>query len=134
MGGYCALALARRAPERIVGMVLAGSRASADTFDRRWQRDDQIAALRARDVEMVEYPHGQVRAVTHYGVTAADIEKVVAKMARVPVQAVSSDDRTALKQLDTELRAVIFGQDPAIDDVTSAIKLARSGLRDHSPG
>ena len=62
-------------------------------------------------------------------VTAADIEQVVAKMARVPVQAVSSDDKTALKQLDAELKAVIFGQDQAIDDVTSAIKLARSGLR-----
>jgi len=47
----------------------------------------------------------------------------------VPVQAVSSDDRTALKQLDAELKAVIFGQDQAIDDVTSSIKLARSGLR-----
>jgi len=62
-------------------------------------------------------------------VTAADIEQVVAKMARVPVQAVSSDDRTALQRLDAELKAVIFGQDQAIDDVTSAIKLARSGLR-----
>lgn len=50
MGGYCALALARRAPERIVGMVLVGSRAAADTFDRRRQRDDEIAALRARGV------------------------------------------------------------------------------------
>jgi len=50
MGGYCALALARRAPERIVGMVLVGSRAGADTFDRRRQRDDQIAALRAHGV------------------------------------------------------------------------------------
>jgi pimeloyl-ACP methyl ester carboxylesterase len=48
MGGYCALALARRAPERVVGMVLVASRAEADTFDRRRQRDDQIAALRAR--------------------------------------------------------------------------------------
>ena len=48
MGGYCALALARRAPERVVGMVLVASRAGADTFDRRRQRDDQIAALRAR--------------------------------------------------------------------------------------
>jgi pimeloyl-ACP methyl ester carboxylesterase len=50
MGGYCALALARRAPERIVGMVLLASRAGADTFDRLRQRDDQIAALRARGV------------------------------------------------------------------------------------
>ena len=36
-----------------------------------------LAALRARDVEMVEYPHGQVRAVTHYGVTSADIETTI---------------------------------------------------------
>lgn len=50
MGGYCALALARRAPERIVGMALVASRAGADTFDRRRQRDDEIAALRARGV------------------------------------------------------------------------------------
>ncbi|MGH3135167.1 MAG: alpha/beta fold hydrolase [Gaiellaceae bacterium] len=50
MGGYCALALARRAPERVVGIVLVASRAVADTFDRRRQRDDQIAVLRARGV------------------------------------------------------------------------------------
>ena len=62
-------------------------------------------------------------------VTAADIERVVAKMARVPVQAVSSDDKVSLRRLDTELKAVIFGQDQAIDDVSSAIKLSRSGLR-----
>ncbi len=47
----------------------------------------------------------------------------------MPVQAVSSDDKVALKHLDAELRAVIFGQDAAIDEVTSAIKLSRSGLR-----
>jgi len=50
MGGYCALALARRSPERLVGMALVASRAGADTFDRRRQRDDQIAVLRARGV------------------------------------------------------------------------------------
>jgi pimeloyl-ACP methyl ester carboxylesterase len=47
MGGYCALALARRAPERVVGMALVASRAGADSFDRRRQRDEQVAALRA---------------------------------------------------------------------------------------
>ena len=62
-------------------------------------------------------------------VTVADVEKIVAKIARVPVQAVSSDDKVALKHLDTELKAVIFGQDAAIDEVASAIKLSRSGLR-----
>jgi ATP-dependent Clp protease ATP-binding subunit ClpA len=62
-------------------------------------------------------------------VTVADVERIVAKIARVPVQAVSSDDKVALKNLDAELKAVIFGQDAAIDEVASAIKLTRSGLR-----
>lgn len=47
MGGYCALALARRAPERIVGMALVGSRADADTFERRRFRQDLINELRS---------------------------------------------------------------------------------------
>ncbi|HKC57240.1 MAG TPA: AAA family ATPase, partial [Vicinamibacterales bacterium] len=59
----------------------------------------------------------------------AQIEQIVARMARVPVQAVSSDDRAALATLDTQLKLVIFGQEGAIDEVASAIKLSRSGLR-----
>jgi pimeloyl-ACP methyl ester carboxylesterase len=47
MGGYCALALARRAPERVVGMVLVGSRADADSFERRKIRQEQIFDLRS---------------------------------------------------------------------------------------
>ena len=62
-------------------------------------------------------------------VTIADVEKIVAKIARVPVQAVSSDDKVALKNIDVELKSVIFGQDAAIEEVASAIKLSRSGLR-----
>ncbi len=57
------------------------------------------------------------------------MEQIVAKMARVPVQAVSADDRTALATLDSELKRVIFGQDAAIDEVVSSIRLSRSGLR-----
>jgi ATP-dependent Clp protease ATP-binding subunit ClpA len=60
---------------------------------------------------------------------AAQIEQIVAKMARVPVQTVSSDDKRALAQLDSELKRVIFGQDGPIEEVASAIKLSRSGLR-----
>jgi ATP-dependent Clp protease ATP-binding subunit ClpA len=60
---------------------------------------------------------------------AAQIEQIVARMARVPVQTVSSDDRRALEQLDAELKLVIFGQDGPIAEVASAIKLSRSGLR-----
>lgn len=46
MGGYCALALARRAPERVIGMVLVASRADADSFERRKSRLERIFALR----------------------------------------------------------------------------------------
>jgi ATP-dependent Clp protease ATP-binding subunit ClpA len=59
----------------------------------------------------------------------AEVEQIVAKMARVPVQAVSSDDRRALAGLDAELKKVIYGQEAAIDEVASSIKLSRSGLR-----
>jgi ATP-dependent Clp protease ATP-binding subunit ClpA len=62
-------------------------------------------------------------------ITADHVEQIVAKMARVPVQAVSADDREALATLDGGLKKVIFGQDPAIDEVVSAIRLSRSGLR-----
>ena len=61
---------------------------------------------------------------------AAHIEAVVARMARVPVASVTADDREALASLEATLRAQIFGQDPACEAVASAIKLARSGLRD----
>jgi ATP-dependent Clp protease ATP-binding subunit ClpA len=60
---------------------------------------------------------------------APEIEQIVARMARVPVQAVSSDDKRALAILGDELKRVIFGQDGAIEEVASAIKLSRSGLR-----
>ena len=62
-------------------------------------------------------------------VDVAEIEAIVAKMARAPVQSVSSDDKTALKHLSEELSRVIFGQDDAIAEVSSAIRLSRSGLR-----
>ncbi len=60
---------------------------------------------------------------------AAQVEQIVAKMARVPIQSVSSDDKKALERLDVELKRVIFGQSGPIDEVASAIKLSRSGLR-----
>jgi len=60
-----------------------------------------------------------------------EIESVVARMARVPVATVSSDDRARLADLEGELKAVLFGQDAAVAQVASAIKLSRSGLRGH---
>ncbi len=57
-----------------------------------------------------------------------EIEEIVAKIARIPAKSVSSNDRTALMSLDRDLKAVVFGQDNAIDALASAIKMARSGL------
>jgi ATP-dependent Clp protease ATP-binding subunit ClpA len=57
-----------------------------------------------------------------------EIEEIVAKIARIPPQSVSTDDRTALKSLDRDLKAVVFGQDRAIEALAAAIKMARSGL------
>ena len=62
-------------------------------------------------------------------VGSPEVEAVIARMARVPPKSVSADDKRALQHLEDELKAVIFGQDPAIDSVGSAIKLARAGRR-----
>ncbi|GAB2616969.1 ATP-dependent Clp protease ATP-binding subunit ClpA [Novilysobacter erysipheiresistens] len=57
-----------------------------------------------------------------------EIETIVAKMARIPAKQVSATDKDVLRNLERNLKMVIFGQDPAIDSLTSAIKLSRSGL------
>ncbi len=57
-----------------------------------------------------------------------EIETIVAKMARIPAKQVSATDKDVLRNLERNLKMVIFGQDPAIDSLTAAIKLARSGL------
>ncbi len=59
-----------------------------------------------------------------------DIENVVAKMARVPPKQVSIGDKESLMNLESDLNAVVFGQNPAIEALASAIKLSRAGLRD----
>ena len=57
-----------------------------------------------------------------------EIEDIIAKIARIPPRSVSSDDRESLRNLDRDLKAVVFGQDKAIDALAAAIKMARSGL------
>ncbi|HAG41840.1 MAG TPA: ATP-dependent Clp protease ATP-binding subunit ClpA, partial [Pseudoalteromonas sp.] len=58
----------------------------------------------------------------------SDIESIIAKMARIPAQSVSSTDKETLKNLDRNLKMLVFGQDQSIDALTSAIRLSRSGL------
>jgi ATP-dependent Clp protease ATP-binding subunit ClpA len=59
-----------------------------------------------------------------------EIEDVIAKLARIPAKNISRDDAELLRELDASLKRVVFGQDPAIDALASAIKLARAGLRE----
>ena len=67
-------------------------------------------------------------------VGVGDIEAIIAKMARVPAQSVSRNDQSMLKQLDRNLKMVVFGQDLAIDSLVAAIRLSRSGLGgEHQP-
>lgn len=61
---------------------------------------------------------------------AKEIEEVVAKIARIPPKNISRDDAEVLRDLEASLKRVVFGQDRAIDALSSAIKLARAGLRE----
>ena len=58
----------------------------------------------------------------------AEIEDIIAKIARVPTQTVSQDDRSKLQNMERDLKNVVFGQEPAIDALAAAIKMARAGL------
>jgi ATP-dependent Clp protease ATP-binding subunit ClpA len=57
-----------------------------------------------------------------------EIEDIVSKIARIPAQSVSVDDRSKLQTLDRDLKSVVFGQDPSIEVLSAAIKMARAGL------
>ena len=61
-------------------------------------------------------------------ISKAEVEDIVAKIARIPPANVSNDDRGKLKTLERDLKSVVFGQDKALDVLASAVKMARSGL------
>ena len=63
-------------------------------------------------------------------ITVEIVENIVAKMARIPAKSVSASDRKSLRTLERDLKLTIFGQDRAIDALSSAIKMSRSGLRE----
>ena len=63
-------------------------------------------------------------------IEVADIEFIVARMARIPAKQVSASDRDVLQSLERNLKMVVFGQDPAIEALAASIKMARSGLAD----
>jgi ATP-dependent Clp protease ATP-binding subunit ClpA len=63
-------------------------------------------------------------------VTLRDVEEIVAKIARIPPKSVSADDKETLRNLERDLKSMVFGQDRAIDALAAAIKLSRAGLRE----
>ncbi|MEX0975806.1 MAG: ATP-dependent Clp protease ATP-binding subunit ClpA [Woeseia sp.] len=65
-------------------------------------------------------------------VTVTLVENIVAKMARIPSKSVSVSDKDVLRTLERDLKLTIFGQDPAIEALAAAIKMARSGLTEDS--
>ena len=63
-------------------------------------------------------------------IDVGDIEAVVAAIARIPAKSLTKDDKTVLKNLERDLKTLVFDQDPAIDTLVDAIKMSRAGLRD----
>jgi len=104
-------------------------RAAAELADRyitdRFQPDKAIDVIdEAGAAQQLVTPSRRKKSIG-----AADVQDVVAKIARIPSSQVSSSDKEALRDLDSKLKMVVFGQDEAIESLTSAIKLSRAGLK-----
>jgi ATP-dependent Clp protease ATP-binding subunit ClpA len=90
---------------------------------------DRFLPDKAIDVLDETGAQDRLRATPLHRVGLEDVERVVSRMARIPEKSVSASDRDRLLALDADLKGVIFGQDEAIGKLVSAIRLARSGLR-----
>ncbi|WNZ60746.1 ATP-dependent Clp protease ATP-binding subunit ClpA [Myxococcus sp. MxC21-1] len=105
--------------------IRAAAELSAKHINDRFLPDKAIDVIDETGSAERLKPEGQ-RSNT---VSGADVEAVVAKMARIPAKSVSASEGVQLQNLEKELQGVIYGQDSAIKDLVSAIMLARSGLR-----
>ena len=94
--------------------------------------NDRFMPDKAIDVidEVGAYQQLQPVAKRKKQISVSDVEKMVAKIARIPPSSVSTSDKAALKDLESNLKMVIFGQDEAISSLSSAIKLSRAGLKE----
>jgi ATP-dependent Clp protease ATP-binding subunit ClpA len=108
--------------EAIEGSVQLSARYMAD----RKLPDKAIDVIDETGASQMLVPEDKRKKV----ITLEDIEATIATMARIPAKTVSKDDTTVLKNLETELKRMVFGQDKAIEQLASAIKLARAGLRE----
>lgn len=104
----------------------AASRLSARYIPERKLPDKAIDLVD----EVGAYQYLLPEAKRRHVIEPSDIEKVVAKIARIPERTVSTSDREALRNLVRDIKMMIFGQDEAVETLSSAVRLARSGLRD----
>lgn len=104
----------------------AAARLSARYISDRHLPDKAIDLVDEVGAYQYLQPEGQRKKI----IEVVDMEKMVAKIARVPERNVSSSDREVLKNLVRDLKMLIFGQDESIETLGAAVKLSRSGLRD----
>jgi ATP-dependent Clp protease ATP-binding subunit ClpA len=107
-----------------VGALQAAAELSAKFINDRHLPDKAIDVIDEAGAAQRILPKNKQKKT----ITRNEVEEIVAKIARIPPASVSSDDRSKLKTLDRDLKSVVFGQDPAIDALAAAIKMARSGL------
>jgi len=99
---------------------------SAKYINDRKLPDKAIDVIDEVGASRMLQPEGKRRKL----VTLRDVEEVVAKIARIPPKSVSADDKETLRNLERDLKAMVFGQDKAIEALAAAIKLSRAGLRE----
>ena len=106
--------------------IRAAVELSAKYINDRKLPDKAIDVIDEVGASRMLLPEGKRRKT----VTLRDVEEIVAKIARIPPKSVSADDKETLRNLERDLKGMVFGQDKAIDALSAAIKLSRAGLRD----
>jgi ATP-dependent Clp protease ATP-binding subunit ClpA len=107
-----------------VGALQAAAELSAKYINDRHLPDKAIDVIDEAGAAQRILPQNKRKKT----ITRGEVEEIVAKIARIPPASVSSDDRDKLKTLERDLKSVVFGQEPAIEALAAAIKMARSGL------
>ena len=107
------------------GSLKAAAELSSKHINERFLPDKAIDVVDEAGAQQSLLPKSKRKKT----ISEIDIEKIVASMARIPVKTVSSSDKVSLEKLEENLKRVIFGQDEAVESLSSTIKLSRAGLR-----
>ena len=107
-----------------VGALQAAAELSAKYINDRHLPDKAIDVIDEAGAAQRILPKSKQKKT----ITRSEVEEIVAKIARIPPASVSTDDRSKLQTLERDLNSVVFGQEPAIEALSAAIKMARSGL------